>query len=396
MARRRLQKSGDLYKQGGFWKLRWREDVLDDEGKLQRHWSKPVWIGPSEGVRKLTQKEASRLAWENFLSKLDQNNAVPQSVATVANFVERKFTPEHVAMLKKAGREHYAWVLKLVLPALGEMRLRDVQLDDVQRFISGLLRNRYSVQTAKHAKSVISTIFKHAEARNWVIGNPARGVRLPEMTRRERHALTFIQLHALLAELKSPARELVRCSVLTSMNVAEMRGLQWRHLNLTSEWATIDGESLPPGCLAVRQQIYMGEIGTLKRSSRRRNIPLPKTLLAMFLAMQARDQFTAPTDWVFCSRNGTPIDDHNIANRHLKPAGRRIGLPWVSWHCFRHTHTTLADQLHMTSGDRVAMMGHSNIRMTTQYTHVDLERRRDVLEQMSDKIDDPLLTAVIQ
>src|SRR5438128_1155651 len=26
MARRRLQQNGDLYKQGGWWKLRWRED----------------------------------------------------------------------------------------------------------------------------------------------------------------------------------------------------------------------------------------------------------------------------------------------------------------------------------------------------------------------------------
>ena len=73
MARRRLQQKGDLYQQGGWWKLRWREDQIDSDGKLRRSWSRPVCIGQAEGHNRLTQKEARRLAWDNFLSRLDQN-----------------------------------------------------------------------------------------------------------------------------------------------------------------------------------------------------------------------------------------------------------------------------------------------------------------------------------
>ena len=62
MARRRLQQKGNLYQQGGYWKLRWREDVIDGEGNIDRQWSKPVWIGPSTGAHKLTHKEAARLS----------------------------------------------------------------------------------------------------------------------------------------------------------------------------------------------------------------------------------------------------------------------------------------------------------------------------------------------
>jgi hypothetical protein len=40
-------------------------------------------------------------------SRLDQNNRTPQSIATVHEFVERKFLPEHVALLKKAGKVRY-------------------------------------------------------------------------------------------------------------------------------------------------------------------------------------------------------------------------------------------------------------------------------------------------
>ena len=46
------------------------------------------------------------------------------------------------------------------------------------------------------------------------------------MVRKEAHALTFEQARALLAALESPIRELVMFAILTSMNVAEILGLQ--------------------------------------------------------------------------------------------------------------------------------------------------------------------------
>ena len=55
------------------------------------------------------------------------------------------------------------------------------------------------------------------------------------------------------------------------------------------------------------------------------------------------------------------------------------------------THTTLANELGMAFSDRMAMMGHSEARMTALYTVEDLERRRMVLDQMAER----LLTAAI-
>src|SRR5258708_13827672 len=78
MARKRLQQKGDLYQQGGWWKLRWREEQIDQNGLTKRGWTKPVVIGPCEGPGAFTQKEARRLGWENFLSRLEQNNRTPQ------------------------------------------------------------------------------------------------------------------------------------------------------------------------------------------------------------------------------------------------------------------------------------------------------------------------------
>ena len=199
MARRRLQQKGDLYPQGGFWKLRWREDQRLADGSVKYGWSRPVWIGPCEGPGKLTEKQAQRIAWENFLSRLDQNMRTPQSIMSVREFTERKFVPEHAAMLKRSGRVHYETNLPHVLGGIperrrsfkghkkgqpppeiprhfgiGMMRLRDVTHEDVQRLVSEAIRRGYSVQTAKHIRTCVSAIFTHAERKGWFSGrNPA-------------------------------------------------------------------------------------------------------------------------------------------------------------------------------------------------------------------------------
>jgi integrase len=236
-------------------------------------------------------------------------------------------------------------------------------------------------------RTTVSAIFTHAKRLGWHTGdNPAKLVRLPEMVRKESHALSFDQAVATLVALKSPAREMVLFAILTSVNVAEICGLQWKRVNLTEQFTTVDGESLPPLTIAVRAQWYRGEYGSVKAKSRRRNLPIPAALRGVLAQMKERKKFTGPDDAVFAARTGRPVDEHNIARRHLKPVGGSLEMPWLSWHCFRRTHTTLANELGMAFTDRMAMMGHSEARMTALYTVDDLKRRRIVLDQMAERL----------
>ena len=67
-------------------------------------------------------------------------------------------------------------------------------------------------------------------------------------------------------------------------------------------------------------------------------------------------------------------------------SGRNSGTPWLSWHVFRHTHATLGEQIGRALSDRQAQMGHGDVRMTLHYTHSDLNRRRQAIEAMSDRL----------
>src|SRR5665213_1046665 len=102
-------------------------------------------------------------------------------------------------------------------------------------------------------------------------------------------------------------------------------------------------------------------------------------------ALRSGLEFNEPDDLVFVASR-TPLSDANLLRRMIKPIAVKLGMPWLSWHVFRHTHATLGEQIGMTLSDRQAQMGHGDIRMTMHYTHSDLERRRAGIEAMSERL----------
>jgi integrase len=76
-------------------------------------------------------------------------------------------------------------------------------------------------------------------------------------------------------------------------------------------------------------------------------------------------------------------DGHNTIARKLKPIGEACGIPWINWHCLRHTASTLAKQAGLTLTERKKMLGHSPDRMAEHYSHADLERMREGMENVA-------------
>src|SRR5439155_16658418 len=128
--------------------------------------------------------------------------------------------------------------------------------------------------------------------------------------------------------------------------------------------------------------------------SRKRSLPLSRTVVNALVKIRAISKFTEWESLVFASRNGTPLNESNLLKRIRKPAGRQLGIPWLSWHVFRHTHATLGEQIGMALSDRQAQMGHGDIRMTLHYTHSDLDRRRAAVETMSNRLMGELVNGV--
>lgn len=290
---------------------------------------------------------------------------------TFADFVEVSFIPEFVVNKRYAGRSHFQAILKHVLPpervaqAFGAppakarntltaildwpyidgLPLPEITPDVIHKLTAAALARGYSIQTATHIRNVIRSIFAHAIRTGFYQGkNPACLVALPPMARRQVKTLTLGQLKALLQSMHYPEREAALFVVLTDMNIAEICGLQWKHVNASRISQMIGQEFMPARSIAVRNQSYRGELSSVA-GKRRRFTRVPELLSSVLHELKSKSRFTLPQDYVLVSRNGAPIRPENILARRLKPIGRSFDLPWLTWSVFDQTAIELRSQM---------------------------------------------------
>jgi len=90
------------------------------------------------------------------------------------------------------------------------------------------------------------------------------------------------------------------------------------------------------------------------------------------------------TTLVFSTAQEMPLSDTNLLHRHLKPAGRKIGAPWLNWHTLRRTHATLLQLAGGTIKDAQAQLGHSKLSTTLEvYTLPVPSHQRAAVENLA-------------
>jgi len=157
--------------------------------------------------------------------------------------------PEEVDRICHAGHEKSKARLKAIpdWPYLGDLRIEDCGPEHVQRLISAAHAQGYSAQTVMHIRNVVSTIFSYAKKlHHYDRDNPAKAAILPERPQSNPHLLTLTQAQEVLRAMRYPEKEMTLIAMLTRMNVAEICGLQWKHVNLTGASSIVNGEAIPP------------------------------------------------------------------------------------------------------------------------------------------------------
>ena len=360
--------------------FRVNENLFNGRGFKEHHWREPVQIGPATGPERLTRKEAQQAVWERLPAGKQVKDLAPHSGMTIADFVEKAFVPEHVAVKGLAGRTHYRAILKHVLtpedvhqvfkldldksrtrlkaipdwPYLSRLGLAETRPEHIAGLMMAAQSRGYSMQTVTHIRNVVSAIFSHAKKGNYFDGpNPASQVAVPGIARKEAHMLSLPELKAVLEMMRYPEREMTLLAIVTGMNVAEICGLQWKHVNPSPFEQEVNGEVIPARTIAVRKQWYRGELNSVK-IGRTRNVSIPELIIPVLAGLSQRPRFTKRDDFVLVSEAGTPVNETNIASRRLKSVGQELGMAWLSWHVFRRTRKDYVDRFGPRFVERVA------------------------------------------
>jgi integrase len=164
------------------------------------------------------------------------------------------------------------------------------------------------------------------------------------MTRKIAHALSLAQLKDVMRAMRHPEREITLFSMLTGMSIAEICRLQWKYVNVSNACRLFDEKIKSPKTIAIRTQCYRGELSVVS-GSRRRCVRVTYLLYMVLRDLKNRRQFTAPSNFVLSSRNGTQIHQENVPARHLKSVGKTFNMPWLSWSVFQRTRSAVNAEL---------------------------------------------------
>jgi integrase len=186
--------------------------------------------------------------------------------------------------------------------------------------------------------------------------------------------------------VSEPYATMIFTAVWTGLRVSELIGLKWRCIHadaITNEERFSRGDWSVPKTAASAATIGV-EPEVIARLLR-----LPTLTVEVRAGCAVRKhklvKSGGPDDLVFQSvQTGRPMNDQNILKRHLQPAARKLGLPFVTWRCLRTSHATWLIQSGADVKSVQGQMRHSRSSTTLDiYAQTISSSQRRALQQLT-------------
>jgi integrase len=321
-----------------------------------------------------------RKAWEiaeTIMREANLSMRRPEATLTFRQFA--KLWEEKILPLKKQSTQTFyrETMARYMLPTFAAMRLCDIEVTDVQGFITAQAQ-RFAWSTVQNIKLTLNQVLKQAVDWAYLRDNPVARVKMPKRPLRvDKVILTPDQVKQLLPSLREPCHTAVATAIATGMRRCELFALRWSDVDLEKS------------VIHVRQRIYKGLIDTPKTPRSIRDLPIPRWLTEKLL--QRRDHTNgSPASYVFEGSDGKPLNAVSMCQRVLQPALSALGLPRVSWHCFRRTLATWLSEQGTQIKTTQELLGHSSVNTTLEYYVQSLTESRKQAIEMIGRLMDPI------
>ncbi len=255
---------------------------------------------------------------------------------------------------KPSAIRGYTDTLRLrVLPALGDLRVREIRTQDVQKFVDGLGEAGCSPATIDSALTPLKAYYRRALTRGEVTLNPTTGILKPAVRSKPKRIVTPGQAASMLAVLDPGDRALWATAFYAGPRRGELIALQRADVNLAT------------GVLRIERGWDLAEGHEIAPKSRqgKRTVPIAAVLRDYLdehlLADTAGDRLFGTPSWV------------EKANERARERWQAAGLPAVTLHGARHVYASLMIAAGVNAKTLSVFMGHANIAITMDlYGHL--------------------------
>ena len=330
---------------------------------------------------KLTQERARQIIARGVGDIMaTSDNALPSTTieAFFKAWLERK-------SLEGADRTHerYSPVVAQLLAFLGPKAKRDlVQLTsaDLVEFRDHLSK-RLAANTTNISVKIVRIALTQAKKDGLIDTNQADRVSLLKRERGgDRRPFTLDELKRILAVAKDQWRGMILVGLYTGLRLGDIASLTWENLDL------------------ARAEICL----ETSKTGRRQQIPLADPLIRHFQARPSVDDPTAPVfpdAFAMKQRNraGGSLSNQFYgilvaaglakARTHKSTGkGRDVARDTasLSFHCLRHTATSLLKNAGVSDSVSMDIIGHESAAISRNYTHIDDPTKRAAVNKMPD------------
>jgi integrase len=269
----------------------------------------------------------------------------------------------------------------------GQTCLRDLTRSTLQRYFSGMAA-KVPYPTISKIRDVLSSVLRAAVKVEYLNKNPMEGLSLPldNRPRRPKPTITPEQFANLVQFVSEPYATMIFVAVWTGLRVSELIGLKWRCIHTDS--------------ITIEERYCRGNWSKPKTKASAATIGVDPEVIARLLRLTTLTvsvraglairkhklvKSGGSDDLVFQSvQNGHAMNDQNILKRHLQPAARKLGLPFVNWRCLRTSHATWLVEAGADPKSVQGQMRHSRISTTMDiYAQIVPTAQRRALQQLS-------------
>ena len=267
--------------------------------------------------------------------------------------------------------EYERLLQRVVLPHLGDLRLRELSTSRVDAFILGLAAVSSSRQ--RKAKVVLGAMLDLAVRHDTLVVNPVRQTSRLRRPKTETRSLSIEELKRLRTALHQsmtrqrpgPAEspdlsDIFELMLATGARIGEILALRWSEIDLESVRPTLSitgTVKTEPGRPTYRKDSPKTDAGV-------RTLVIPPFALTV-LRRRLAEQPSNPLGAVFATRNGTW---HQVVNieRRWRTVREAADLEWVTPHIFRKTVATLISE-RVDAETASKQLGHSSSAITREF-----------------------------
>jgi integrase len=308
-------------------------------------------------TKRLAQRELDLI-----LAPINSVHYRPTHQITFAEFARRWSEKIKPIAYKVGGSQATAGrhVKGKLVPAFGNIELKDITTEVLQGYVTDLLKSGLSVKYVRNIISTMSAMWDVALSWEYVTHKPFAELLLPECEPSDAEPYSAEEVIRIFQAATEPFQTYLWVLGESGMRPAEVCAVDARYIHLDDR------------VISVRQSESLGQVVRPKTSAGHRDFAISLQLaghLRVFLG-DTKEGF------LFVSGTGRPWRESKVVEKRLNPLLRKLGIKQRGLKGIRHFNATEMDSKNVPVKTRQTRLGHDDPRMTlgmrskTGYTHM--------------------------